>query len=71
MPTSQRAVRYLRRRARRRGRVHRRHTTAVATVPKGGAITQAVTSDGKSFHPYLTTDTASSGLMGYVYGGGS
>ena len=45
--------------------------TAGASVPKGGAITQAVTSDGKSFHPYQTNDTASSSLWGHVYGGGS
>ncbi len=41
---------------------------AMANTPKGGSIVEAVTSDGKSFHPYLTSDTASSGLWGYVHG---
>jgi len=41
---------------------------AMANTPKGGSITQAVTSDGKSFHPYLTKDTASGGLINYVHG---
>ncbi len=42
--------------------------TTMANGPKGGSITEAVTSDGKSFHPYLTSDTASSGLWNYVHG---
>ncbi|MDQ6603310.1 MAG: ABC transporter substrate-binding protein [Chloroflexota bacterium] len=45
--------------------------SAVANAPKGGAITQAtIGTDAKSFHPYLTTDTASGIYQGNVYGGG-
>jgi peptide/nickel transport system substrate-binding protein len=35
----------------------------------GGQYRSVTTSDGVSFHPYLTTDTASSGLQGMVYAG--
>ena len=36
---------------------------------RGGSLTQAIVgTDAKSFHPYLTTDTASSSYQGYVYG---
>jgi peptide/nickel transport system substrate-binding protein len=33
----------------------------------GGNYTEAVTTDAVNFHPYLTTDTASSGYQGMVY----
>src|SRR5437763_3563876 len=36
---------------------------------RGGAFTEAATSDAVSFHPYTTTDTASSSYYGMVYGG--
>lgn len=35
----------------------------------GGQYRSVSTSDGVSFHPYLTSDTASSGLQGMVYSG--
>src|SRR5436305_8838274 len=39
------------------------------TATKGGTLNQSsVGTDAKSFHPYLTTDTASSSYQGYVYG---
>jgi peptide/nickel transport system substrate-binding protein len=41
---------------------------AAATPKRGGSFTEAVTSDAVSFHPYLTTDTASSSYEGFVYG---
>jgi len=45
---------------------------APATIPKGGTLTQTIVgTDAKSFHPFQTTDTASSAYQGYVYGGGS
>lgn len=38
----------------------------------GGSLTRTIiATDAKSFHPYLTTDTASADYQGYVYGGGS
>jgi peptide/nickel transport system substrate-binding protein len=37
----------------------------------GGNYTVATTGDAVSFHPYLTTDTASSSYQGMVYAGGS
>ncbi len=36
----------------------------------GGEYRSVATSDAVSFHPYLTTDTASSGYQGLVYTGG-
>lgn len=36
----------------------------------GGVLTQAATSDARSFHPYQVTDTVSLGYIGYIYGGG-
>ncbi|MEM7538768.1 MAG: ABC transporter substrate-binding protein, partial [Chloroflexota bacterium] len=36
----------------------------------GGAYRSVSTSDAVSFHPYLTTDTASRGFQGTVYAGG-
>jgi peptide/nickel transport system substrate-binding protein len=40
-----------------------------ATPTRGGTLNQAnVGTDAKSFHPYLTTDTASGSYQGYVYG---
>jgi peptide/nickel transport system substrate-binding protein len=39
------------------------------TPARGGSLTQAIVgTDAKSFHPYLTTDTASSSYQGYVFG---
>jgi peptide/nickel transport system substrate-binding protein len=44
-------------------------TAAAANVPKGGTLTQTIiATDAKSFHPYQTTDTASSKYQGYIYG---
>lgn len=44
-------------------------STPAANVPKGGTLTQTiVATDAKSFHPYQTTDTASSKYEGYIYG---
>ncbi|MGI8856004.1 MAG: ABC transporter substrate-binding protein [Thermomicrobiales bacterium] len=44
--------------------------TAPANVPKGGTLTQTIiATDAKSFHPYQTTDSASSGYQSYIYGG--
>src|SRR5437762_249393 len=40
-----------------------------AAATRGGGFIEAATSDAVSFHPYLTTDTASSGYEGFVYGG--
>jgi peptide/nickel transport system substrate-binding protein len=41
-----------------------------ADQPKrGGTFTEAAIADAVSFHPYLTTDTASSDYQGNVYGG--
>ena len=42
--------------------------TVAGTPKRGGSFTEATTSDAVSFHPYLTTDTASSSYEGYVYG---
>ena len=43
---------------------------APTSVPRsGGTFTDAATSDAVSFHPYLTSDTASSSYQGMVYGG--
>ncbi len=42
---------------------------ASGTPTRGGTLTQAsVGTDAKSFHPYQTTDAASSSYQGYVYG---
>jgi predicted small lipoprotein YifL len=38
--------------------------------PQGGNFTEATTADAVSFHPYLTTDTASSSYQGMVYASG-
>jgi peptide/nickel transport system substrate-binding protein len=43
---------------------------AAGTPKRGGSFTEAATSDAVSFHPYLTTDTASSSYEGFVYGAG-
>ena len=43
--------------------------TTARTNP-GGEMTGVATSDAVSFHPYITTDTASSGYQGLVYAGG-
>ena len=40
------------------------------TPPRGGSFTEATTADAVSFHPYLTTDTASSSYQGMVYASG-
>lgn len=46
-------------------------SAAPANVPKGGTLTQTIiATDAKSFHPFQTTDTASSAYQGYIYGGG-
>ena len=42
---------------------------APAVGNQGGSIVEAATSDAVSFHPYLTTDTASRGYQSLVYGG--
>ena len=40
---------------------------AAAQPKRGGSMTAAVASDAVSFHPYTTSDTASSGYQGRVY----
>ena len=49
-------------------------STEDVTTPRthlGGEYRNVATSDAVSFHPYLTTDTASSVYQGMVYTGGS
>ena len=41
----------------------------IAQVRRGGSFTAAATAEAVSFHPYTTTDTASGGYQGLVYGG--
>ena len=45
--------------------------TANPNAPKGGTLTSAALTDLKSYHPFQTTDTASSGAQGLIYGGAS
>jgi peptide/nickel transport system substrate-binding protein len=46
-------------------------TAAPGQLPRiGGDFTEAATTDAVSFHPYLTTDTASSSYQGMVYASG-
>ncbi len=42
---------------------------AAAAGQRGGSFTEAQTTDAVSFHPYTTSDTASSSYYGSVYGG--
>ncbi len=42
-----------------------------ANAPKGGTLTSAAVGDIKSYHPFQTTDTASSGAQTLVYGAAS
>ncbi len=42
---------------------------AAPSGQRGGSMVEAQTSDAVSFHPYGTTDTASSSYQGLVYGG--
>jgi hypothetical protein len=45
--------------------------TTNPNAPKGGTLTSAAVGDIRSYHPFQTSDTASSGAQGLIYGGPS